>query len=133
MSVARDFVTGAGFTQAFLPDSPLMVDDFGAERLAAKVKGLPMASRLLDWERSRHREGFINVERLMTRLDSLMPYDEGHDAVGEYRLLKSGLMAGLLVRLKQARAKDRTMNSRNLHVCAWRTGSIALPSTMTIS
>ena len=63
-------VTGAGFTRAFLPESPLMEDDFGAADLAERVKGLPRASQLLDWERSRHRDGFINIERLMTRLDS---------------------------------------------------------------
>ena len=50
--------------------------DFGAEDLAARINGLPKASRVLDWERNLHEQGFINIERLMTRLDSLMPYDE---------------------------------------------------------
>ena len=71
-----------------------MVDDFGADDLAAKVKGLSRASRLLDWERDQHLEGFINVERLMTRLDSLMPYDDDHGATDEYRFLLSALMDG---------------------------------------
>ena len=96
-------VTGAGFTRAFLPDSPLLVDDFGAEDLAAKVIGLPKASRVLDWERNQHSEGFINIERLMTRLDSLMPYDEDQGATEEYRFLLSVLMDSFLERLRRVR------------------------------
>ena len=96
-------VTGAGFTRAFLPDSPLLVDDFGAEDLAAKVIGLPKASRVLDWERNQHEKGFINIERLMTRLDSLMPYDEDQAATDEYRFLLSALMDNFLDRLRRVR------------------------------
>ena len=97
-------VTGAGFTRAFVPDSPLLVDDFGAEDLAAKIKGLPKASRVLDWERNQHAQGFINIERLMTRLDSLMPYDEDQRATDEYRFFLSVLMDSFLERLWRVRA-----------------------------
>ena len=64
-------VTGAGFTRAFVPSAPLLVDDFSNNALENKVRGLPYASRLLDWERSLHPSGYINIERLMTRLDAL--------------------------------------------------------------
>ena len=62
------FVTGAGFTRAFVPDAPLLVDDFGNDSLVESVRGLPMASQLLEAERNRHRDGFINIEHLMTRV-----------------------------------------------------------------
>ena len=82
-----------------------MVDDFGAEELAAKVQGLPNASRLLDWERNQNSQGFINIERLMTRLDSLMPYDEDQGATEEYRFLLAELMDSFLDRLRRARTE----------------------------
>ena len=71
----RVFVTSAGFTKALVPDAPLLVDDFGNDALAERVIGIPNASRLLEWERNRHPQGHIDIERLMTRVDSLTPYD----------------------------------------------------------
>ena len=68
-------VTGAGFTRALVSNAPLLVDDFNNDALEDKIRGLPRASRLLEWERNENRSGHINIERLMTRLDSLMPYD----------------------------------------------------------
>ena len=79
------FVTGAGFTRAFVPDAPLLVDDFDNDSLVDRVRGLPNASRLLEWERNQHPDGLINIERLMTRLDQLMPYDFNQNAADEYR------------------------------------------------
>ena len=73
-------VTGAGFTRALVPGAPLLVDDFNNDVLEERVRGLPNASRLLDWERSLHPSGHIDIERLMTRLDSLMPYDYAENA-----------------------------------------------------
>lgn len=99
-------VTGAGFTRAFVADAPLMVDDFGAESLAAKVKRMPHASQVLDWERVQNPQGFINLERLMTRLDSLMPYDEDRGATDEYRFLLAALTEGFLDRLTHVTARS---------------------------
>ena len=79
----RVFITGAGFTRAFVPDAPLLVDDFGNFALVEKVSGLPRASELLESERNQHPEGFIDIERLMTRLDELMPYDHSDNVVDE--------------------------------------------------
>ena len=79
------FVTGAGFTRAFVPDAPLLVDDFDNDSLVDRVRGLPNASRLLEWERNQHPDGLISIERLMTRLDQLMPYDFNQNAADEYR------------------------------------------------
>ena len=57
------FVTGAGFTRAFVPDAPLLVDDFDNDGLVDGVRGLPNASRLLEWERNQHPDGFINISK----------------------------------------------------------------------
>ena len=105
----RVVVTGAGFTRAIVPDAPLLVDDFNNDALEDKVRGLPNASRLLDWERSLHSSGHIDLERLMTRLDSLMPYDYAEsagNAANEYRFLLSELMRAFLDRLHEARKGD---------------------------
>ena len=99
-------VTGAGFTRALVPDAPLLVDDFYNDELADKVRGLPNASRLLDWERNLHSRGYIDIERLMTRLDTLMPYDYAENAgnaANEYALLLSELKRAFLKRLHAAR------------------------------
>ena len=99
-------VTGAGFTHALVPDAPLLVDDFHNDVLKDKIRGLPNASQLLEWERSRHPKGHINIERLMTRLDALMPYDYAENAVNaanEYGFFLSELKTAFLDRLHQAR------------------------------
>ena len=99
-------VTGAGFTRALVPDAPLLVDDFKNEALEDKVRGLPRASRLLHWERKLHKKGYINIERLMTRLDSLMPYDYAEiagNATNEYAFLLSELKRGFLNRIQEMR------------------------------
>jgi len=96
------FVLGAGFTRAFVPESPLMVDDFDNNDMAKKIIGLPHASRVLEQERKRNHNGLIDIERLMTRLDSLMPYDFGRGAVDEFRLLLSELRKGFRCRIKSA-------------------------------
>ena len=51
LTVSRNHVvvTGAGFTRALVPGAPLLVDDFSNDVLEARVRGLPNASRLLDW------------------------------------------------------------------------------------
>ncbi len=102
-------VTGAGFTRALFPDAPLLVDDFNNDVLEDRVRGLPNASRLLDWERSLHPTGHIDLERLMTRLDSLMPYDYAEtsgNAANEYGFLLSELKRAFLDRLHEARKGD---------------------------
>ena len=102
-------ITGAGFSRAVVPGAPLLVDDFNNDALQGKVLGLPNASRLLDWERNLHPSGHIDIERLMTRLDALMPYDYAEDAgnaANEYGLLLSELKRAFLDRLNDARKGD---------------------------
>ena len=96
------FVTGAGFTRAFVRDAPLLIDDFGSDRLVDAVPGLPLASRVLEAERNRRRDGHIDIERLMTRLHALMPYDHDHGSTEEFALLLSKLKQSLLRRIQDA-------------------------------
>ena len=100
----RVFVTGAGFTRALVPKAPLLVDDFGNDAIADRVHCLPNASRLFRWERDRHTGGRIDIERLMTRLASPMPYDFAGfaaNAANEYALLLSELKRSFLKRIRE--------------------------------
>lgn len=99
------FVLGAGFTKAFLPHAPLMVDDYEGEKLASKFKQFPYASRILDWERSRNDNGEINIERLMTRLEGRMPYDFDQKADEELGMLLIELKRSFIRRIQLAREK----------------------------
>ena len=87
----RVYVTGAGFTRAFVRRAPLLVGNFENDRLVDAVRNLPAASRLLEAERNRHPDGFIDIERLMTRLHELMPYDHRHGSVHEFAFLLAEL------------------------------------------
>src|SRR4051812_12991938 len=81
------FVLGAGFTKAFLPEAPLMVDAYDSDgHLSDRVKGASYAGRLLYAEKQR-AGGLINMERLMTRLDSEMPYDSREADASELKYL----------------------------------------------
>ena len=100
------YVTGAGFTRAFVTDAPLLVDDFGNDLLVEKVSGLPKASGLLEAERNQHKDGYIDIERLMTRLDDLMPYDYADATADEYSFLLTELKRALLDRLSRARSAE---------------------------
>src|SRR5712691_11276920 len=94
------FVLGAGFTKAFLPHAPLLEDDYAVD--LEKFKHFPLARRILELEIERNSSGSINIERLMTRLDSLMPYDpEGADQ--ELGLLLSEVNNAFVTRIMQAK------------------------------
>lgn len=96
-------VTGAGFTRAFIADAPLMVGDFDNDALEKKVQGMAYAARLLDDERRGHPQGFINIERLMTRLDDTMPYDITLRATDEYAYFLVELKRALTNRISRLR------------------------------
>ena len=70
----------------------------------------PKASQLLESERNQHRQGFIDIERLMTRLDELMPYDYSDNAVDEFGFLLAELKRASLERLSRARQGEVAKN-----------------------
>ncbi len=109
------FVLGAGFTHAFFPDAPLMVDDYDSSNLLDKFKDFPIARQILQVEINRNQNGQINIERLMTRLHSGMPYDSAKSQT-EFSLLFSGLKEALLERL--AKTKKGTSYLEELAIFA---------------
>lgn len=98
----RVYVTGAGFTRAFVRGAPLLVGDFENDRLVDAVRSLPAASRLFEAERNRHSDGFIDIERLMTRLHELMPYDNRHGSAHEFAFLLAELKRAFLRTIQRA-------------------------------
>ena len=99
------FVLGAGFTRAFLPGAPLLVDEYYGDELESKFRDLPHASRILELERSRNPEGKIDIERLMTRLEGRMPYDSSREADEQLALLMTELKHCFMRRLDDAKEK----------------------------
>jgi hypothetical protein len=97
------FVLGAGFTRAFLPEAPLRTDDYGGADLVRRLQGYPHARRILLQELQRRRDGALNIERLLTRLDGGMPYDPDRDATAEVGLLAAELMHALVRRVEGAK------------------------------
>ena len=103
------FVLGAGFTRAFVPSAPLLVDDFSNDQIQKKIENLQYASRLFEAERKRPPEGRINIERLMTRVYDSMPYDKTHRAETEFAILLEELQKALIHRIDQA-TRDRDLH-----------------------
>jgi hypothetical protein len=64
-----------------------MTDDYEADRMAQQFVSFRHAHSVLETERRRQAGGLINIERLMTRLANLMPYDFEHGADQELSLL----------------------------------------------
>jgi hypothetical protein len=80
-------VLGAGFTKAFVPNAPLLEDKYSVEPLLDRYRngGFRYArnwllSELGLCDSNNRPQWTINIERLMTRLASGMPYDRSHDA-----------------------------------------------------
>lgn len=98
------FVLGAGFTKAFLPDAPLLVDDYGGKSLRETFAPFPAALTLLELERLREGDDRLNIERLMTRIDGGgMPYDSD-SSQDELRLLLAELKRRFVDRINRAKA-----------------------------
>ncbi|MFC2041557.1 hypothetical protein ACFLTY_04485 [Chloroflexota bacterium] len=91
---------GAGFTRAFLPDAPLLVDYYEIDGLIEKFKAFPDVVNILESEKNRIPDGRINIENLFTRVYNGMPYDSRHDVSA---LLLSDLKELFMRRLMQAR------------------------------
>jgi len=97
------FVLGAGFTKAFLPGAPLLIDDYGAVSLQSEFKRFPTALRVLESEMDRKDPNRIDLERVMTRASAGVPYDSEMGASEELSLLFSKLKASFESKLQTAR------------------------------
>ena len=95
-------ILGAGFTKAFLPKAPLLVDNYNEDQLSENFSKFPWAYKILKNEIEREPQGKVNLERLMTRLHSQMPYDN-YEAEPELTLLLSKLKSVFKERIQEAR------------------------------
>lgn len=99
------FVLGAGFTKAFVPDAPLLIDDYGGGALLRQLRALPAASKILENELRLSPKGLINLERIMTRLYSRLPYDAESEVSNEFGVLLDRLTGAFQKRLRVAKKK----------------------------
>ena len=97
------FILGAGFTKAFLPDAPLLIDDYGATDLLEEFKAFPTARAILENEVGVKNHGKLDLERVMTRASAGMPYDSQTGASEELSLLFARLKDAFETRLGCAR------------------------------
>jgi len=100
------FVLGAGFTKAFMPDAPLIEDNYDFDhQLTHRFAKSPHAHRLLSLEKVR-LAGKLNIERLMSRLDVGMPYDSDYGSRPELEHLLYEIRQAFLRRLSQAKVSE---------------------------
>jgi len=75
------FVLGAGFTKAFVPGAPLLVDDYRIAELLEQLSGFEHATKVLELAVAGN-ESKVDLEALLTRLSG-MPYDS-REALREF-------------------------------------------------
>ena len=97
------FVLGAGFTKSFFPNAPLLRADYGARDLLRKFESFGFARQLLELELAKGAGEDVDLERLMTRLHGLMPYDHERRAVEELQLLLAELKRAFAKALEHAK------------------------------
>jgi len=110
------FVLGAGFTKAFVPDAPLLIDDYGGRDLLRELETLPRAHKILQNELRLSSRGLINLERIMTRLYSRLPYDAESEVSNEFGLLLARLTEAFQERLSAA--KKQVVHAEDLKALA---------------
>lgn len=81
------FVLGAGFTRSFDSQAPLLECDINIPYLLRKYKGFKEASRILEYVVN--DKNLVNIETLMSRLYSGMPYDDDFLQNGQRQILYS--------------------------------------------
>jgi hypothetical protein len=98
-------VLGAGFTRAFVPSAPLLIDDYGVSQLLDAFKAFPHAVRVL--QSSLKPDGRVNIEDLLTRLDGVLPYDFERGAAPELSLLLTAITEQFRRRIEATRESER--------------------------
>ncbi|HEX6726348.1 MAG TPA: hypothetical protein VF078_03265, partial [Nitrospira sp.] len=95
------FVLGAGFTKAFLPTAPLLVDTYEVDTVISKYRGFPNVAEVIRGEKYRHAGHKIDIERLLTRLEGL-PFDTDETLV-HFASVKRDVNRLFLDRLENAK------------------------------
>lgn len=109
-------VLGAGFTRAFYKEAPLVLHDYGAKELSQRCRdALPYAKILLDEEMRSDPErlGRINIESLMTRLHSGMPYDRPFGYTDQLQMLLAWLKGEFVERINAAQQGENHKDDLN--------------------
>lgn len=109
-------VLGAGSTRAFVPDAPLLNDNYDLEDIFSKYQKFPHIKDILDLELSKQPKGMVNIESLMTRLDEPMPYDFEHGIAGQLGFLLQEVKQYFVQRLNNS--KTATMFKADLDALA---------------
>jgi|WetSurMetagenome_2_1015567.scaffolds.fasta_scaffold50319_2 hypothetical protein len=102
-------ILGAGFTKAFFPDAPLLVDNYNNDALKKKFAEFPHALNILDDEIKRPPQNKIDIERLLTRVSSQMPYDNKR-ACHELNLLLLEIKSAFQEKIHDARRNESPKN-----------------------
>lgn len=100
------FVLGAGFTRAFVPEAPLLIDRYDDEMRElfehyGRHKHAKRILKLAEIDAEKYA-GRVNIERLMTRLDALMPYDIENQSAELLKSLLSHVKRLFVRRLESA-------------------------------
>lgn len=114
------FVLGAGFTKAFFPSAPLLVDHYPISPLIelADNRSLPFAKRILKLAIV-DEEGRVDIEQLLTRAEQGMPFDAEHATPLDMPFLRSQVKKMLMERLSHIgqRPEHEELFSEFVTVC----------------
>jgi len=97
------FVLGAGFTKAFVPDAPLLVDNYAARDLLHEFEAFPTAKGIMENLIDDKNPDRLDLELAMTRTSAGMPYDSEIGATEQLSLLFTRLKTAFMEKLRQAR------------------------------
>lgn len=101
------FIMGAGFTKAFIPEAPMLVDPSHVGDLPTKYseERHHYASEILKYEMTQG----VNIERLMTRLHTFMPHDYERKCTQELDYLYHDLKDLFVNRLRKLTTDKQTL------------------------
>jgi len=116
------FVLGAGFTKAFIKDAFTLTDHYPLDHLLSKFskKQSPYAHMILrlEQERAKRSDGRFDLERLMTRLDSIMPHDFEKKIIQQLDYLRHDLFFDFVKRLESVNPQ-RALPSELTSLAKW--------------
>lgn len=101
------FVLGAGFTRSFDSDAPLINCKIDLPYFKRKYKNFQGAKKVLD--QVYEKDGFVNMEKLLSRLYTGMPYDHDFLPQGERQILYSDLKDFFLKQIATIKSDDKKL------------------------
>lgn len=98
-------VLGAGFTRAFFPEAPLLVDKYPLTDLISRYAALTAGVQVLQTEVDSSTNGNVNLERVLTRLSSPMPYESGSPDAAQLAILLAEVERLFATKIQTATSK----------------------------